>query len=645
MNRLRAWCTPPRLLAAGALLFVAVDLALARAGGGGSYSGGSSYSSGSSYSGGGGDGGGIIIYFLLRLCIEQPLIGIPLTVFVLYLGYRGGDRTHRRAVTRTIQLGAAGVSRERKAQAFERLRRRDAAFDETVFLARAREAFRKIQIAWTAQDMTPARPFISDGVFTRFQLQLGLQKAAGTAEVMDGLSIEECRVADVRTTRLFDVIEVKFSAKCVNYKIDAKTRKYKSGDRAAAAFGEVWTFLRRSGAQTRHKPGPIEGCCPSCGAPIEAFDSAKCAACSSLIASAEHDWLLTEITQECEWSPTRAARDLPGVAALFHDDPGFTPFAVEDRASAAFWLRRKALLERKPDAVRKIASDACFAALEKRVVDFSAGRLYYRDSAVGGVDLLEISEVDGWHEAAVRVKWSAAAYRWDRERKKYDPLGPMLHHDVFVLKRKKGAKTRPEKTFSARHCWSCGAPQDDSAATACAYCSNPLTDGANDWVLERVVGEDAWLRSVADRKRAAFHEELDDEAGLLGLGVDTETLMASMVALMNADAKIDESEMKMLAHYARAKHYPTERMMSLVQAAKAGELKVAHPESPEECKDLVRTLTHMALADGHLSDQETALLEKVGLRGGLARYDVTHIVRDERQKIFEQARTYLSGGA
>ena len=71
-----------RLLAAAVLVGSCAVFALARAGGGESYGGRSSYSYGGS-----GDSGELLAMFLslyLNFVFHHPLIGFPLTLFVLY---------------------------------------------------------------------------------------------------------------------------------------------------------------------------------------------------------------------------------------------------------------------------------------------------------------------------------------------------------------------------------------------------------------------------------------------------------------------------------------------------------------------------------------------------------------------------------
>ena len=93
-------------------------------------------------------------------------------------------------------------------------------------------------------------------------------------------------------------------------------------------------------------PTPLR--CPNCGAEVEINQTAKCTSCDSLLRSGQHDWVLCEITQACEWKVAEE-REIPGVAAYREDhDPGFNFQHLEDRASVVFW--RRAMADRTGDA-------------------------------------------------------------------------------------------------------------------------------------------------------------------------------------------------------------------------------------------------------------------------------------------------------
>ena len=275
-----------RLLLLLSLVGLLAVRAAARAGGGQSYSGGSS--SGGSYSGGSysysssssgyrrrSSEGDLLFVFLnlyLAACIRNPLIGVPLNLFLIFMLWKINQTVHSSpnavsflSPSRASARGGGQLS-TRMAEELARLRGRDPAFAEREFLRRAGAAFHKIQEAWSAGDMAPARAFISDGVSERFERQLSSLKARGLRNLMEGVEVRDIELLSCVSDKHFDELCVRVEAAASDRMVDASGATV-SGGEGRQPFEEVWTFLRRPGAKTLKGPGLIEGNCPSCGAP------------------------------------------------------------------------------------------------------------------------------------------------------------------------------------------------------------------------------------------------------------------------------------------------------------------------------------------------------------------------------------------
>ena len=391
----------PRFGRLASIIFLLILLAIptllfARAGGGQSYSG--SHSSGS-HSGGGGGGGGDgsgaiwLIFQAIRLCIVYPKVGIPVVIVIagaLVYFYRTGASTYTASV---IRRGGALADEREQAALLDKLRETDAAFNEEAFLTRVRLAFAKIQDAWCGQNLPAVRPFISDGVFERFTLQFDEQRAQGVRNQMDNLDIADVETAGGYADILFDVLNIRIEASATDSMVSIKDGKRLSGSTTSEPFVEIWTFLRRRGAQTSadpNKPGLIEGNCPNCGGAIELNQNANCQYCGAILRSGQYDWVLAEITQECEWQPG-SQKHLPALDALQSQDPGFNLQALEDRASVIFW--RLATAERLSDT-KSLTKVSLPDFLQRYGADLKARRgpngerTWQGDRAVGSVDTL-----------------------------------------------------------------------------------------------------------------------------------------------------------------------------------------------------------------------------------------------------------------
>jgi hypothetical protein len=470
---IRRWL--PRLLGWVACLSLAAPV-LARAGGGEGYGGGDDGGGGG---GGGGGGIGWLIYFWIRFCIDEPVIGLPLTIGVLvaiYFAHQNGMILYHGNV---IRRGGAAIDNNATAQAAATLAQTDPAFNADAFYQRVEQAFLKIQTAWCNQDLTGVRPFISDGIHERFSLQFEEQKALGYRDQMSGIHVEGIRLAEVSCDDVFEVATLRIVASAADMRISAADGRRISGSGASEEFAEFWSFLRCCGAKSNpNKPGLIEGNCPNCGAAIEINQSTKCQHCGALLRSGQFDWVLAEITQESEWRPNRR-RNIPGADDLRKVDPDFNCIDLEDRVSVMFW--RKAMSDRtgKIDALRKIAAeDFCRAYAATLAPPPDGARRYFADCAVGAVQALGVKTDPTVQHAVVEVWWEGA-------RTISPPNGPptvtserIQAHHLFMLSRNAGVVSDPGQSVSSAHCPNCGAATPADISSACPFCGTVFHDGS-----------------------------------------------------------------------------------------------------------------------------------------------------------------------
>lgn len=632
MGRLLA--SVPRLLAFLPLLLTAAD-AFARAGGGQGYSGGSS---GGSYSGGGYSGGGYgfsggsggdafvfdLLFLWVRLSLSQPLIGVPVNAFLLYIAYQCLNARYETRRDRFISDGLQKQSALRLLDETAQLKARDPAFDEARFLDRACAAFLKVQQAWTAGDMGPARGFVSDGVHERFTRQLRDLRARGLANVMQDVRVLDRCVLGCVSDPHFDALHVGIRAHALDRTVDAK------GDYVGAhdgEFEEVWTFLRRPGAKTLKAGGAIEGQCPSCGSPLSISDAGSCGACKSFVNSGEHDWVLAEITQRSEWSAHDAERDTDGWRAFAEADPALSAEAVEDRASVMFWRWLDALRLGDPAPLLAVASPARAAALVEE-----ARGARWRDAAVGAVELIACERAGAFDRLHVQVKWEAAPLT--RLGDKDQAGARMRQRHFFVLERAAGVKTDARGGLRTLRCPACGAPPAEKDQAACAYCGKPFNDGSRDWILREVVPFGRWRRpAVSEVAAPPPMPGLDWDQG-----VAPAEAAAVLARAMFADGEVSPHERRFLLEYGRARGLDGERVAQLVASAQGGLLDAPRPQDGGQAEAMLRGLIRMSLADGRVTDGETAALTAFGKRFGLHHNDVKSMVDEERGALYARLK-------
>lgn len=481
-----------RIVAIAALLLIFPQSAHARAGGGGGYSGGGGgggFGGGGHGSGHGGDGG--LIYLLIQLFINYPLVGISLVIIIAVfyvISQRKNAGMGPANSSPAVSAPSSDLALARRHEDLERLRAADPNFDAAAFYQRVGVAFRKIQAAWCAQNLATVRPFISDGVHERFSLQFAEQRAEGWRDQMDNIQVYHIALTELHSDGMFDELSVRIEAGAADYRVSLANGQRLSGSAAFSRFVEIWSFLRHRGAATQPgKAGLIEGHCPNCGAPVELNQAANCAHCKALLRSGLYDWVLSEITQEVEWTGERHV-DVPGVKTLRLRDPEFNAVELEDRASVMYWRKVTADRIGKIDPLRKSASEAFCQTYAAALKPGPEGyRRSFAECAVGSVRLLGvIPDTQAGDRAIVEVRWSATLVILGQNNTLHLLSGQHLSYSLFVLWRQPGLRTDSGKGISSAHCPTCGAPQSNSASSACDFCGAVLNDGSQGWVLVEI---------------------------------------------------------------------------------------------------------------------------------------------------------------
>ncbi len=635
------------LLLVCAVLFLFPLDVFARAGGGGGYSGGGG--SGGSGGGGGGSGGGDLIAFLIWLCWRHPYIGIPVVVLIIVFSVYGGKKTNDGRRGNVIRRSSMAMGELQRRSAVGDLRSDDPAFDEQQFYDRVNRAFVQIQDAWSQQELASVRAFISDGIHERFSLQFMEQRDFGYRPSVSNVVIHQMLLAQVNRDDFFDLVTIRIKASCIAYRVSLDTGQYVSGNRKTETFVEYWTFLRRRGVQTKDRPGLIEGNCPNCGTEIQLNQSTKCQSCDSLLRSGQYDWVMCEITQECEWFGG-TSEEVPG-AAHYRSvaDPGFNVQHLEDRASVVFW--RKVMADRLGQIapLAKMASPEFCEQYESTLNTTEGERRYMGDCAVGSVDARGVFRAEGRDTALVEIRWSGTQFT-------AQPQGPPKRShqsraamSLFVFARNSGVKTDVGHSVCSSHCPGCGAPESDITSHACEFCGEVLNDGSHDWVLVDVLTMSSTaaldlLRQA--RSQPAKATKASATSAAMALADDQQTphgteLLVWAVKLAMADNQLDARERAMLEQVARHRHVPQQQLEMLIEAAAQGQLDAPEPANREQARRWLVAMADIGLSDGVIDRNEYKLLRQVGTHLGMCDYDIKRLLRQRRTHLYQAARQRL----
>ena len=607
-RRLRAWPWLPVVLTVGALLLLDAALAAARPGGGQNYSGGGG--------GGGGDDGGVwlvinLAIYLVDLCVHYPAVGFPLLGLVIggavVWHYVNPNRTTKAAVRDLEASALQGLNPD-----LRQLADRDPQLNEPGFTTEVAKIVLAVQQAWNGGDMRPARRLLSDGVYNRFTALIAINRAHGVRNMMAESTLERPTIISVERDTFFDTIHVRVAGRArdadVPVAADAAAQQKLVGKAKPAKYVEVWSFLRRPGAQTKAGQTIIEGRCPNCGADQPVGDVVECPFCHALVNSGEYGWVLAEITQASEWRPSSAGDQIPGLEELRAVDPQFNRQQVEDRASFLFWKWIEARVTRNPAVVRKLSTERMsgFVAQEAASGGVGGGRGGLERVAVGSADLVgaEPGGEGGMDRALVRLRWSAA----------YAPkAAPVPSTNVLVLVRKAGVATK--YGLSGDRCKTCGAPVVTATdSPKCDYCGAELGAGQQDFVLDEVAAPTAVLLQRPKQSWPTTGKPATAQPAMMGGGF----VMAPMMPMVMPQLPMGGAP-GMGGFAPQAYAPPAAPDEEADDGTPDGIPPWALPDmsNPQERAALLSRMAVIAAADGVVTSQERRLLKKCSKRWGV----------------------------
>jgi hypothetical protein len=595
----------------GLLVFHA-SVALGRAGGGGGYSSGgsSSSSSSSSYSSGGsgsGSGGDFTVF---------DAILIAVVILVLVLGKRRVARVSRQQVQ-----AREGVSRHWA----DAIRERDPKFDLENFEERVERAFAQIQQAWSKQNLSDVRGFMSDGVHERFSIQLREQRALGYRNEMSAVRVLETSLVDARFGRDFDVVSVRITASASDARFDCASGREIQGSRRAERFTEIWSFLRGREVASDVRQGLFEGRCPNCAAPVDPMRVWACASCGSELKGPPPDWVLTEITQQSEWS-SREATEEEWLKAALRRDPGLTAEQIEDRASVLFW---RLMDSDRTGNVEELSSVARPSFVREQAQWFAGmGTHYVGDCAVGSVELRGIIAGQDWDLALEEIRWSGGVFERDGRGGARETGDRKLRRNLLVMARRAGAQSDVSRCIVSAHCPDCGAPDEGSLDGCCSFCARPLNDG-RDWLIKRFLRMDeseavTLLAEAACSGRSPAQKDANENAAVSPTPIASRPIAPGATQLFGwcltmvyADQSVDRRERNGLARLAKRLGLSKDLVRKLTRAAQFGRLEVEGPGSAIEAATWLEGMREIAEVDGRLDRRERALLSELAGRAGL----------------------------
>jgi len=481
-----------------------------RPGGGQSYSGGGggggSFSSGGSSSGGGGDG----LAFLLWLCIEHPLIGIPLTVaigvYVVFSKNKKDSKAWDSANTYNeddVFIPAPAMT----ATKITELRKLDPEFSQVLF---EDFVYRLYAAAHQARSSDPAMaglaPYLAPGA------RKSLKKRAPIGVPVSNVVIGSMKITEVRVPNTKVAQDGTPNGVRVVIIFESNLTAGPANDLHTYYLRERWVLIRDATVQTRVPETGAESLhCPSCGAPYVSSDQNRCEHCHQSVEGGHFDWSVSTIslleqqkrppvlTQTVMESGTNKATVYqPGYerrfAKLTASDPEVTADALKARLEVIYTELNMAWTALDLRGARPFVSDGLYDYLQYWIDAYKNQGLKNVLENMRITKSEIVKTVRDRHYDAVTIRVYATGHDYtirtsDNKRMSGSAKRNRDYTEYWTLIRRASTRGAPR---TDHNCPNCGAPLNIEMSGACTYCGAHLTSGEFDWVLGRIEQDDSY---------------------------------------------------------------------------------------------------------------------------------------------------------
>lgn len=183
--------------------------------------------------------------------------------------------------------------------AFARLQQKDPQVAWPGLQARVGLAFGELQVAWSSQDLTRARPFVTDALFQSLFYWVDTYRRSGLRNVTEQTTLTNMVLARVTSDRFYDAVTIRIYASGLDYTLDGSGRVVAGNRNETRAYSEYWTLIRGS---QRRGPSRAEPVCPNCGAPLAVNMAGTCTYCNVIVTTGEFDWVVSRMEQDEAYS-------------------------------------------------------------------------------------------------------------------------------------------------------------------------------------------------------------------------------------------------------------------------------------------------------------------------------------------------------
>jgi hypothetical protein len=165
--------------------------------------------------------------------------------------------------------------------------------------ARVQLVFSQLNAAWAAQDLLPARPYLSASLFQTLLTQLRPYVEDGLVNRVEGARILRTEMARLVRDAQQDALTIRLFGTGRDVTVRKATQELVGGSLTEdRPYSEYWTFVRSRSARGAPR---TEKTCPQCAAPLQVGMQGNCEHCGALVASGDFDWVLAGIDQDDDY--------------------------------------------------------------------------------------------------------------------------------------------------------------------------------------------------------------------------------------------------------------------------------------------------------------------------------------------------------
>lgn len=352
-------------------------------------------------------------------------------------------------------------------------------FDKQVFKNKVKTAFLGIQEAWTNQNLSNVRYWISDGIYQRFTIQFKMMHELGQKNIISNITIYSISFVKSNIEGNYSSITVSIKFKMDDQFISEKLPKLNQSfiDEVAT---EYWTFIKKSGtekADLYHNTN-----CPNCGNNLSknGGEVSKCPSCQTVTYFGDYDWILCEITQESDFEKHPELQNNHLLQAIYQEED-FSIQNMEDKASNAFVHYLYATAQHKQSHFARFATDSVINTMQQSITKPIIYNRFYMNS----VNCSNYSQQENTHALDFDIRYTAQTVELSNNTIIEQTNSTQEKLVKLTLSREIGKKSTKSNYWS-HECPSCGAPYKNTYSINCSYCNEKTNVTKYDWVVTNI---------------------------------------------------------------------------------------------------------------------------------------------------------------